>query len=102
MVECFDADHNSCTLTAHCQLKNVIGRAMGAYLAELDKVTLADITQNLAGSVPGGGVSMVPVSQIKRQPAVKLPLPVLGRPPAKPASAGPQSKAARKTSSSRA
>ena len=54
MVECFDADHNSCTLTAHCQLKNVIGRAMGAYLAELDKVTLADITQNLAGSVPGG------------------------------------------------
>jgi len=102
MVECFDADHNSCTLTAHCQLKNVIGRAMGAYLAELDKVTLADITQNLAGSVPGGSVSMVPVSQIKRQPMVKLPLPVLGRTPAKPAGAGPQSKATRKTSSSRA
>lgn len=101
MVECFDADHNSCTLTAHCQLKNVIGKALGAYLAELDKVTLADITQNLAGSVPGGRVQKVSVSQIKHQPSVKLPLPlpVLGAAPAKTATRA-QSKAVRKATSS--
>ena len=44
MVECFDAASNSCNLIAHCKLKRVIGRALDAYLAELDGVTLADIT----------------------------------------------------------
>lgn len=101
MVECFDVDHNSCTLTAHCQLKNVIGKAMGAYLAELDKVTLADITQNLAGSVPNASMSTVSVSQIKRQALAKLPLPVLNAAPGKTAGAN-QSKAVRKTTSKRA
>ena len=101
MVECFDANHNSCTLTAHCQLKNIIGKATGAYLAELDKVTLADITQSLAGSVPRGHVSTVRVSQIKRQLSVKLPLPVLGSVSAKTAT-HVQSKTVRKAPSSRA
>lgn len=45
MVECFDANHNTCTLTSHCQLKQVIKKAELSFLAELDKVTLADITQ---------------------------------------------------------
>lgn len=44
MVECFDADHNACTLTTHCQLKQVFRVALQSYFAELDKVTLADIT----------------------------------------------------------
>ena len=101
MVECFDAEHNSCTLTAHCQLKNVIGKAMGAYLAELDKVTLADITQDLAGSVPAASMGTVPISQIKRQGSVKLPLPTLGAARGKPATSS-QSKTLRKASGSRA
>ena len=45
MVECFDASYNRCTLTPHCQLKQVIHNALRSYLAELDKVTLADITR---------------------------------------------------------
>lgn len=101
MVECFDADHNSCTLTAHCQLKNVIGKATGAYLAELDKVTLADITQDLAGSVPSGAISTVSVSQIKRQGPAKPALPVLGSASGK-ASSSSHSRAVRKTVSKHA
>ena len=48
MVECFDVSHNACTLTAHCQLKQVFKTALQSYLAELDKVTLADVTQPAA------------------------------------------------------
>ena len=75
MVECFDASHNACTLTAHCQLKQVIRTALLSYMAELDKVTLADITQApAAGPRPvGGSVSMVSVSEIKR-PAPQSPV----------------------------
>lgn len=51
MVECFDASYNRCTLTPHCQLKQVIHNALTSYLAELDKVTLADITRVPTASV---------------------------------------------------
>ena len=47
LVECFDANHNACTLTANCQLKQVFKTALNSYLAELDKVTLADIASPL-------------------------------------------------------
>lgn len=68
MVECFDAASNSCTLSAHCKLKNVIGKALDAYLAELDGVTLADITQSgPVGGQPGGEqISTVHVGDIQR------------------------------------
>ncbi len=48
MVECFDVSYNTCTLTEHCQLKQVFKTALHSYLAELDKVTLADVTQPLS------------------------------------------------------
>ena len=100
MVECFDAGHNSCTLTMHCQLKYVIANALGAFLAELDKVTLSDITQKMPGAASGGvagvgvGESVVLLSDIKRQVSVKLPQP-LTIAPLKTARAA-QSKATRK------
>lgn len=63
MVECFDAASNSCNLSAHCKLKSVIGRALDAYLAELDGVTLADITF----AMPlGEQISTIAVSAIQR------------------------------------
>ena len=43
LVECFDAEHNECGLTPHCQLYGVIDRAMQSFFAELDRVTLADL-----------------------------------------------------------
>ena len=56
LVECFDKAHDTCTLTPNCQLKAVFGSALQRYLAELDKVTLADVTR--AKPAPAGGVSV--------------------------------------------
>lgn len=64
MVECFDAQINTCTLTSNCQLKAVIQTALQSYLAELDKVTLADVTRAPQGQAPGE--SRVSLSAIKR------------------------------------
>lgn len=73
MVECFDLRDNACTLTAHCQLKQVFKDATRSYLAELDKVTLADITASTPASRKSArrGVTMVPVGAIKRPAAKK-------------------------------
>ena len=73
MVECFDVNHNACTLTAHCQLKQVFKTALQMFLAELDKVTLADITRPKTGRTQTGhrSISLIPVSEIKRLPAKK-------------------------------
>ena len=43
LVECFDASTDNCTLTPTCRLKKVLRKALAAYFAELDGVTLADI-----------------------------------------------------------
>lgn len=47
LVECFDRDTNSCPIVAACDLKPVLRRALEAFLAELDRHTLADL---LAGN----------------------------------------------------
>lgn len=44
LVECFEAGRSSCTLLPACRLKGVLGEALGAYLAVLDRYTLADLT----------------------------------------------------------
>ena len=43
LVECFDPATDQCRLSGHCHLKGVLSRAMDAYLAVLDGVTLADL-----------------------------------------------------------
>ena len=60
------------TLTPHCKLKRVIANATDAYLAELDKVTLADITET--PSAARSSVIAVPVDTI-RGSKVKRPNP---------------------------
>jgi len=42
LVECFRAENN-CRLTARCGLAPALGRALSAFLAELDKQTIADV-----------------------------------------------------------
>ena len=44
MVECFEAGRSSCTLLPACRLKGVLGEALNAYLAVLDRYTLLDLT----------------------------------------------------------
>lgn len=42
IVECFGKD-TSCRLTPACRLKGIVGRALGAFMAELDQYSLADL-----------------------------------------------------------
>lgn len=55
LVECFDANHNSCRLDGHCRLKGALQQAMDAYLTVLDGVTLAD----LIAPMPSAGATKV-------------------------------------------
>ncbi len=42
LVECFGPD-NRCVITPECMLKNVLSEALSAFLAVLDRYTLADL-----------------------------------------------------------
>jgi len=50
LVECFDAEHNSCRLDGHCRLKTALREAMDRYLEVLDGVTLADLVAPVQGA----------------------------------------------------
>ena len=43
LVECFDRDANTCPLTRACGLKGALREAFGAFLAVLDRYSLADL-----------------------------------------------------------
>jgi Rrf2 family nitric oxide-sensitive transcriptional repressor len=43
VVECFDETTNTCPIVPVCQLKPILGEALNAFLAVLDKYTLADL-----------------------------------------------------------
>lgn len=45
LVECFSSQRNTCPITPACRLKQTLGRALNAFLDELDKVTLADLAE---------------------------------------------------------
>jgi Rrf2 family nitric oxide-sensitive transcriptional repressor len=68
LVECFDAEHDTCPITPACALKNVLQEAQKGFLATLDRYSLADLlatpehTKRLVQlwsnvGVEGGGVS---------------------------------------------
>lgn len=48
LVECFETG-NTCAITGNCQLQRVLGKALAAFLAVLDEVTLADLLTQPAG-----------------------------------------------------
>jgi Rrf2 family nitric oxide-sensitive transcriptional repressor len=45
-AECFAAEESSCAIVRCCRLKGVLGEAVKAFYAVLDRYTLADITRN--------------------------------------------------------
>ena len=45
LVECFSSERQNCQILSSCRLRMVFHRALDAFLKELDKVTLADITR---------------------------------------------------------
>lgn len=75
LVECFDVNHNTCTLTGRCQLKQLLQTAQHSFLDELDKVTLADIIRPVVYGQPSAGhsVGVVPLSDVRHSPPGKRP-----------------------------
>jgi Rrf2 family nitric oxide-sensitive transcriptional repressor len=49
LVECMQGAGGSCVISPICRLKGIFGEALEAYLAVLDRYTLADATRNHAG-----------------------------------------------------
>jgi Rrf2 family nitric oxide-sensitive transcriptional repressor len=45
LVECFDRQTNTCPIAPACGLKGILFEARAAFLAVLDKYTLADVTK---------------------------------------------------------
>lgn len=45
-AECFSAQASQCAIVSQCRLKGVLGEAVEAFYAVLDRYTLADITAN--------------------------------------------------------
>lgn len=48
LVDCFEAG-NTCPITGVCRLQRLLGKALAAFLAVLDEVTLADLLVQPAG-----------------------------------------------------
>lgn len=48
IVECFDPSENTCVITGPCRLKGMLKQALAAYMAVLDRYTLADLMANPA------------------------------------------------------
>lgn len=57
LAECMQAGGHSCVISPACQLKGMLHEALGAFLAVLDKYTLADIVQNRAALGPLLGIN---------------------------------------------
>jgi Rrf2 family nitric oxide-sensitive transcriptional repressor len=45
-AECFSEEGGRCSITRICRLRNVLGEAVEAFYAVLDRYTLADIARN--------------------------------------------------------
>ncbi|QIE54719.1 Rrf2 family transcriptional regulator [Pikeienuella piscinae] len=57
VVECFRADGGGCLLTPHCRLRPQLSAAREAFLAELDRTTIAECAW--LGARPGGPAPVV-------------------------------------------
>ncbi len=44
IVECFDPESNTCTISAHCRLKGMLNKANSAFLNELKKYKIKDLS----------------------------------------------------------
>lgn len=59
LVECFGTGGGTCSIEARCRLKTRLRSAEGAFLADLDRSTLADIA--LAPQEKSAGTLVVPL-----------------------------------------
>ena len=59
LAECMQAGGRACAISPACRLKGMLHEALGAFLAVLDKYTLADIVRNRATLGPLLGIDAV-------------------------------------------
>lgn len=64
IVECFDPETNTCPIAPKCGLSPIIGEALSAFLAALDRYTIADV---LRRSGPTLSSYFLPVSALLRR-----------------------------------
>lgn len=58
LVECLQGGGGACAISPSCRLKGMFGEALAAYLAVLDKYTLADIVGNRTALGPLLGIDL--------------------------------------------
>ncbi|MEO3471328.1 Rrf2 family transcriptional regulator [Roseomonas sp. CAU 1739] len=63
LVECFDADSNTCRLIGACHLSRGLQRALRAFLSVLDDLTIADIAINRDALLERLGLADQPPSE---------------------------------------
>jgi Rrf2 family nitric oxide-sensitive transcriptional repressor len=74
LVECFDPATDQCTLTPSCRLKGLFSDALAAYFKELDRMTLAELTEPAAPGGPAGGAPLVRMAApVSRRPLTGQP-----------------------------
>ena len=56
LAECMQAGGRPCAISPSCRLKGMLHETLGAFLAVLDKYTLADIVRNRAALGPLLGI----------------------------------------------
>lgn len=59
LAECMQEGGRACAISPACRLKGMLHEALGAFLAVLDKYTLADIVRNRASLGPLLGIGAV-------------------------------------------
>lgn len=70
LLECFNAETNTCRLMGHCRLQGVLEDAMSRFLAALDEVTLADLLAPALRGLPAGG-RCVPLVAVAAPPPAR-------------------------------
>ncbi len=66
LVECFDAAHNTCPIAPVCGLSIALNEALKAFMAVLDRYTLADVMHNPQDLTPLLGIPLTPPSPVSR------------------------------------
>ena len=71
LVECFDDDANTCSLSATCRMKRLLDSALAAYFRELDGATLADIVGPPVKRGRAGAGVVIPIKAVPARPAAR-------------------------------
>lgn len=71
-VECFNRETNRCPMDGACGLKHAFGRALSAYLAVLDQVTLAELVAPAASNRAREAQEVLSLDRWRAQPSWRI------------------------------